>query len=85
MEKKFGKNVSAVFLTYCVNRERKEFQSKWYPTIEFGGEMMLIRDPNANSINGCIECDTKEEAILKANEFLTKMMEKYPEDFAETA
>lgn len=78
MNKKYGKKTGAKFLTYIVNRKAKEFTSKWFPLIEFGGEMVMIQGDD----NETLRFDTEKEAKKEAKEFLKKMKEKYPEDFA---
>jgi hypothetical protein len=77
--KQYGKHFDAIAMTTCVNRATKEFKTKWYPRVEFDGRMCIVSDKSRES--GLIECDSKEEALYEAREFLDKMMEKYPEDF----
>jgi hypothetical protein len=78
MNKKFGAKVGAKFITYAVNTETKEFESKWFPMIEFGGQMALINDGNGHTLR----FDTRKEALKEARAFLKRVKEKYPEDFA---
>lgn len=78
MNKKYGTKTSAKFITYNVNKETKEFASKWFPLVEFGGQMVMIQGED----NQTMRFDTEKEAKKAAKEFVKKMKEKYPEDFA---
>lgn len=71
---KFGKKISAEFITYCIDRDAKAFESKWFPKVEYGGQMVLIRDSSENKE---VRCDSRKEAHKKAREFLKKMHEKH--------
>lgn len=77
MNKKFGTKTRAKFMTYSINKSAKEFESKWFPLIEFDGRMVMIQGDDDQTLR----FGTEKEANKAAKEFLKKMKEKYPEDF----
>lgn len=77
MNKKFGTKTGVKFMTYSINKSTKEFASKWFPLIEFDGQMVMIQGDD----NQTLRYDTEKEAEKAARDFLKKMKEKYPEDF----
>lgn len=77
--KNYGARFDAITMTTCVNKAKKEFKTKWYPRVEFGGKMCIVSDERNES--GLVECNSKEEALAAAKEFVDKMRAKYPEDF----